>query len=632
MVTYLANPLKELQGVVTGALNKSSYLSSKERGLARELQFVVPPRPSGFKSTICFDVAGTRLKDELDVLEAEYGKKKAKKLIMSKSRKLASELAGNMADELQAFSAKQPMLKNIEAEGGYLNFYFETAEVARAVLSAILPFRDESVRAHMSGFGSGAAKTEKVMVEYSQPNTHKPFHVGHTRNVALGVAVSNILEYYGYPVVRANYIGDIGAHVIKCLWAIRKFPGEFDDVEDPLTRLGEYYALSDRAERDGFVKVKAGRIETPTDTFKSEIKELFLAWEKDDPDVISLWRKTREESLNSFDDIYKCLGARFDHVFYESEVEDEGKKCVEDLLERGVAEIGRDGDYKDAVFVDFDSLLSGSDLRQMVILRADGTSLYQTKELALARRKFIDFNIDRSIYIVATEQSFYFKQIFAILRLWGFPQADKCVHLPYEIVMLPEGKMSSRSGTVVLFNDLMNETLARLYEITTGKGYATDAEGAARKIAVGAIKFSMLNVDHNKVVVFDWEKALNFSGQACPYVQYMAVRARRILAEARDFEPANTDEIEISGYEEKLVIMLGRFPEVIRQAAEELAPYHLTRFAFEISQRFGEFYRFCPVLKCEEPLRSFRLSVVFGFSYVLESTLKLLGIEVPEAM
>jgi arginyl-tRNA synthetase len=485
-------------------------------------------------------------------------------------------------------------------------------------------------------------KSERVMVEYSQPNTHKNFHVGHTRNVALGIAVSNILEFAGFPVVRANYIGDIGAHVIKCLWALSRFPDEFDDVADFGRRLGEFYALSDRAENDGFVETKHGRVEISKNIFKTEIEALFARWEARESNLLDLWESTRAASLQSFTRIYRILNARFDHIFYESEVEADGKTCVEELLDLGIAELGVEGDYKGAVFVDFDKHLPDIDLRKMVLLRADGTSLYQTKELALARRKFQKYDIDRSIYVVATEQSFYFKQIFAILKLWGLPQADNCVHLPYEIVTLPEGKMSSRTGSAILLDDLMSEAKVKLRTITDEKGYASDVEDTVRKIAIGAIKFSMLNVDHNKVVVFDWEKALNFNGQAAPYILYMAVRARRILAEAgRDDKEADVDlpvlydqdaHFTLSEYEERLVLELGKFPAIVDSAEKDLAPYHVTRYAFEISRKFGEFYRFCPVLKSDEPIRKTRLAIVRAFDCVLELCLELLGIEVPNAM
>ncbi len=589
-----------------------------------QLLFIEPPRRPGYSTTAFFDIASEELKAEFDRLCVEIGKKQAKKALTGRIAKRAEELAQKAVIRLHAAVKDISLISHVEAEKGYVNFYFDTSSLISEVLRTAL--------AAGPTFGKGEEKNERVMVEYSQPNTHKVFHVGHTRNVALGISVANMLEFAGYEVVRANYIGDIGAHVIKCLWAMERFPDSFNHIADPGRKLGEYYALADKLENGESVETAEGAISFSKAEFDASIKETFSRWEAREEKLISSWKLTRRQSLDSFDRIYELLGARFDHIFYESDVEAEGKEAVRELLEKGVAKAGVEGDYTGAVYVDFDEHLPGADLRQMVVLRADGTSLYQTKELALARRKFRDFEIDRAIYIVASEQSFYFKQIFAILKLWGFPQAEKCVHLPYEIVTLPEGKMSSRSGTVVMFDDLLDETLSRLEAITGEKGYASDAREIAMKIAIGAIKFSMLNVDHNKVVVFDWEKALNFSGQAGPYVQYMAVRAKRILDEAGELKSELEDISAFSEYELRLAFGIARFPDIAEQAASELAPYHLTRYSFELGQRFGEFYRFCPVLKSEEPVRSFRLTLVKGFYTVLESALRLLGIEIPQAM
>lgn len=619
----MKNPLAELR-LALQSLLATELSDAGIDATSVQLIAIEPPRAPGYSSPVFFDVASLDLKSEFDRLSEEIGRKQAKKVLAGRTGARANELSQSVVHKLEKAASLQPLISRVESEKGYVNFYFDIPALNAAVL--------ESVSEFGSGFGQGEPNGERVMVEYSQPNTHKVFHVGHTRNVALGIAISNILEFAGFPVVRANYIGDIGAHVIKCLWAMDRFTGLFDHIADPGKRLGEYYSLADKAENGLTIATPRGEVSFTKEEFAVEIRAMFALWEAGDAGVVSKWKETRAQSLESFERIYKLLGAKFDHVFYESDVEAEGKDAVDELVAAGIAEKASDGEYKDAVYVDFEKLIPGSDLKQMVVLRADGTSLYQTKELALAKRKFSEFDIERAIYIVACEQSFYFKQIFAILKLWGFPQADKCVHLPYEIVTLPEGKMSSRSGTVVLFDDLLDETLVRLESITVEKGYATDSTEIALKIAIGAIKFSMLNVDHNKVVVFDWEKALNFSGQAGPYVQYMAVRANRIIDEAGDFPDSAPKMREISEYEQKLALAIARFPDVAALAAEELAPYHLTRYAFELAQRFGEFYRFCPVLRSDEPLRSFRLSLVKAFSSVLESSLRLLGIEIPQAM
>ena len=619
------SPLKGIKLAIGAALSEQTSGVIPGALVTPQILPIEPPRHAGYSTPVCFDIASARLKGDLADLEETFGKKAARKALKEKSSFMAADLAEDFARRLAWLPGTLPGLSRVAAESGYINFYFDVPYVSREIIQAVLESGAE--------FGKISQRNERVMVEYSQPNTHKAFHIGHTRNVALGIALGNILEYAGYPVVLANYIGDIGAHVIKCLWAIMEFPNAFGDEKDKGKRLGEFYSLADRIESDEEAIVEGRAVAYPKEKFDAGIRELFARWESGDPEIADLWKRTRAESLESFDRIYGILGARFDHVFFESEYEKQGKTCVAELLEKGIAEIGAEGEYAGAVFVDFDQKLPGNGLRQMVLLRTDGTSLYQTKELALAKDKFEKFAIDRSIYVVASEQIFYFRQIFAILKLWGFPQADLCVHLPYEIVTLPEGKMSSRSGNVVHFDDLLEETLSLLEHITEEKGYASNAREEAYKIAVGAIKFSMLNVDHNKVLVFDWNQALNFSGQAAPYVQYMCVRARRILDEAKyNPDAAAIPEVVPAKEESELAILLGMFPDVVEEAARQYAPYMVTRYVFTASQKFGEFYRFCPVLKSDPPLRDWRLALVAAFSAVSEKCMSLLGISIPEAM
>ncbi|MEP0815312.1 MAG: arginine--tRNA ligase [bacterium] len=619
------NPLKDVRKQIAAAIGRSlPQVGNRPEGFIKLLP-IEPPRKPGYSTTVCFDLASESLKDEFDALSEKVGKKEAKMALKERSAALAASFAQRICDEIAQNGTSLPCVAEIVREAGYVNFYFDVDCVSRCAI--------EASEENGLDFGKGAAKSERIMVEYSQPNTHKVFHVGHTRNAALGAAVANLLEFSGYEVIRANYIGDIGAHVIKCLWALLKFPGEFDHIEDESRRLGEYYSLADKVESGEEINTKSGPYAIEPELFDAEIKELFARWDSGDAELVRLWRDTRAASLKGFERIYTLLNAGFDHVFYESDVESEGKRCVQELLEMGIAEIGSEGDYAGAAYVDLDAKLPGSDLRKMVVLRADGSSLYQTKELALAKRKFGEFGIDRAIYVVASEQSFYFKQIFAILKLWGFPQAEKCVHLPYEIVTLAEGKMSSRSGTVVLFEDLLAEAMSKLAHIAREKGYSADAEDTALKVAIGAIKFSMLNIDHNKVLVFDWEQALNFNGQAAPYIQYMGVRAKRILAEAGDTSRRSAQPPpNLQVYDHELALAIGRFPDVVETSADQLAPYVLTRYCFELAQKFGEFYRFCPVLKANVELRDWRLREVEAFLRVLESGLRLLGIEIPEAM
>lgn len=599
----------------------SAWIARSYPGLDVPASFrsIEPPRPWGLACTVAHDLArvvvADRERDALAALSKKQAKTELNRLVQDEATAVADAIAKGVATDALAL----PEIECVEAEAGYVNFYFRPSVVAHSVI--------DEVRANPTGFGKGAKKGERVMVEFSQPNTHKSFHVGHLRNVAIGNAIAGLLEYDGYEVVRANYIGDIGLHVIKCLWALTMWPRAFGESKLTGRILGDYYSLAEAKTAE--TSAQGGDLEV-----EQEWQQLFEKWDKGDPELHKLWEETRRISLSDFERIYDELGVRFDVIFYESEMERAGKEAVAELVGRGVAKVATDGEYAGATVVEIDRLVGMTDeFGALVILRKDGTSLYQTKELALAKVKFERYGIDRSYYVVATEQSLYFKQVFKILEIWGFKQAAHCVHIPYELVMLKEGKMSSREGNVVLYDDLKDEALARLEAITREKGIAADVTDTARKIALAAIKFAMLNVDNNKVIVFDWEQVLNFNGMASPYIQYSYARARKLI-EGLDvvaFPPSI--DYRMGEAEVRLVEKVSAFPKALRLAAETSRPFVVTRYLFDLCQAFTDFYHKHRVL--DEPdahIRTVRRFAVKSFSVVIESAYRILGLELPEEM
>ena len=520
-----------------------------------------------------------------------------------------------IAEQVKEKLGNLPGINNAQAVKGYLNLYFDSNLFAKKVVDQILDLGTD--------YGKGKATQQKVMVEFSQPNSLKAFHVGHLRNMVLGAAVSNILENSGDYVIRANYLGDIGLHVITWLWNYQKFhSGEEPPAQNKIRWMGDLYAEATKR-----------REESPEN--ESEVRALFRLWNAKDEEVFKLWQKTRDWSLQAFDQIYSQLGISFDHVYYESEVEDAGRILIDDLIKKGLA---KDERPAGSVFIDLDQLLGTSEkYRVLVLLRSDGTSLYSTKDIPLAIKKFAQYQLDRSIYVVDVRQSLYFKQIFKILELMGYSWASNCHHLSYEIVNLPGNvTIASREGTVILLEDLIREAQQRALKIVEQKNPdLSDGEKnqAASAVALGAIKYSLLSRDNTKIITFDWDSALNVNGQAAPYIQYAGVRANSILRKVSYQIPVSQEiGVELSEQEIQLVDYLARLPQEIQRAANEMKPLLITNYAYEIARAFNDFYSACPVLQADNSIRDFRLRLVAAARQTIINSLKLLGISLPEVM
>ncbi len=531
-----------------------------------------------------------------------------------------NQRAGEMATEaaaavLQPDGSPPAGFEKVEAVKGYLNLYFSSFNFANRVIGSVL--------AERQNFGIGSALQKQVMVEFSQPNTHKAFHVGHLRNVILGNSVCNILAAAGYDVVRTNYIGDIGLHVIKWMWNDLTYHKGEEPGEDRYRWMTDLYTEADRRYNDD-------------PEAEPQVRALFSRWDANDPELIKIWEQTRQWSLEGFDQIYKTLGVPFDHYYYESEVEDSGKEFVERMIQMGIA---RDERPEGAVIVPLDELAGTREkYRVLVVLRSDGTSLYSTKDLSLAVKKFEQYNLDQSIYVVDVRQSLYLQQIYKTLELMGYEFSKKCYHLAYEIVNLPGNvTMSSRDGTVVLLEDLIFEATSRALKIVNEKNpdlSPEDQQQVARMVALGAIKYSMLSRDNTKIVTFDWETALSFEGQAAPYIQYAFVRANSILRKVDQKVPqaAQQTSFDLTAQEVQLIDLISRFSNEINRAAAEFKPMLIANYAFSLAQAFNDFYNTCPVLSAEGDVRDFRLRLTAAARQVINNSLSLLGIESPEVM
>lgn len=524
----------------------------------------------------------------------------------------AQELAAGAA----AYLGQPAAFARVEAVKGYLNLFFSPAEYARRVLDTVL--------SEGASFGKGAPKGERVMVEFSQPNTHKAMHVGHLRSAILGDALCRILDFAGYVVVRANYPGDIGLHVVKWLWNYMKYHNGEKPKKDITRWMGDLYSeASDRLE------------ENPE--YEAEVRAMYARWDQRDPEVVALWQETRQWSLDGFNEIYDALDIHFDRYYFNSMAEDPGKTVVAELIEKGIADDGRpDGPV--IVKIDEKLGLTQEKFRVLVVQRSDNTALYATEDLALAKMKFTDYpDLVHSYYVVDVRQSLHFQQVFKTLEIAGYPWASRCEHIPYELVNLPNNVvMSSRDGTVVLLEDLLREATNRAMEVVEQKNPDLDAEQkltVSRAVGIGAIKYPMLARENTKIVTFDWESALDFNGQAAPYIQYAHVRANSILRKSGSAVPASQPlSYELVPAEIQLIDLLSRLPKEVQRVAVELKPLTICNMAYELAKAFTEFYSACPVISAEEPVRSGRLRLVAATRQAIANMLGLLGITAPEAM
>ncbi|MEA2007631.1 MAG: arginine--tRNA ligase [Chloroflexota bacterium] len=502
-----------------------------------------------------------------------------------------------------------------EAVRGYLNLYFDTGKFSRQVIEKVLALGKD--------FGKGNPKAQQLMVEFSQPNTHKAFHVGHLRSAILGDAICRILDFAGYDVVRANYFGDIGLHVIKWLWNYMKYHAGEKPTTDTTRWMGDLYA-------------EAGRRLEENPSLEEEVRGLYARWDKRDPEVVDLWKKTRQWSLDGFDDIYNTLDISFNRLYSNSEAETSGKEIVKKLIAEGIAEDLRP---EDAVIVRLDELLGleSEKYRVLVVLRSDGTALYATEDLALAKMKFEEYKLTKSIYVVDVRQKLHFQQVWKTLEIAGYDWAKDCEHLSYELVNLPGNVvMASREGTVVLLEDLIREATSRALEVVEEKNPSLmkeEKQHVAQAVGLGAIKYPMLARDNTKIVTFDWETALDFNGQAAPYIQYAHVRANSILRRARGLLPDPiTPPHVLEPAEVDLIERISQVPGEVQRAAEERKTLHITNAAYELARSFNKFYRQCPVIDAPRNVKIFRITLVAAARQTIANALNLLGIEAPAVM
>ena len=488
-----------------------------------------------------------------------------------------------------------------------------------------------------------------VMIEYSSPNTNKPLHLGHVRNNLLGWSLAQIMEANGNKVIKTNIVNDRGIHICKSMlawlkWGNGETPETSGKKGDHL--IGDYYVAFDKHYREEIAELKAQYIkegmeeEAATEKAKAEaplIKEaheMLVKWENNDPEVRALWQKMNNWVYAGFDETYKMMGVGFDKIYYESNTYLEGKKKVEEGLEKGL--FFRKDD--NSVWAD----LTNEGLDQKLLLRSDGTSVYMTQDIGTADLRFKDFPIDKMIYVVGNEQNYHFQVLSILLDRLGFKWGKDLVHFSYGMVELPNGKMKSREGTVVDADDLMEAMITDARKTSDELGKFNDMteeekQEIARMVGLGALKYFILKVDARKNMLFNPEESIDFNGNTGPFIQYTYARIRSIMRKAVAegiVIPAELGaDAPLNEKETDLIQKLNDFGAAVAQAGSDYSPSGIANYCYELTKQFNQFYHDYSILNADsEAEKTVRLVLAANVAKVIKNGMELLGIEVPERM
>ena len=486
------------------------------------------------------------------------------------------------------------------------------------------------------GFKEATPDSPLVMVEYASPNTNKPLHLGHVRNVLLGYSLATILKANGYNVVKTNIVNDRGIHICKSMlawvkWGEGATPESTGKKGDHL--IGDFYVAFDKhfrqevkeiMEREGCSKEEA-EAKSP---LMLEAREMLRKWEAGDEEVRSLWRMMNGWVYDGFDVTYKALGVDFDKIYYESDTYLEGKDLVLAGLENGKMYRKEDG----SVWAD----LTDEGLDHKLLLRADGTSVYMTQDIGTAKLRYQDYPIDKMIYVVGNEQNYHFQVLSILLDRLGFKWGKDLTHFSYGMVELPNGKMKSREGTVVDADDLVASMVADATAASADRFKDMTEEEArevARKVGLGALKYFLLKVDPRKNMLFNPDESIDFNGNTGPFLQYTYARIRSVVRRAEGFDPAKTSSAAPNVKESALIQKIADFPNVVAEAGRVYSPSLIAMYAYDLAKEYNQFYHDYPILKEEDAeVRQLRLLISAVTARTIKAAAALLGMEMPERM
>ncbi len=497
-------------------------------------------------------------------------------------------------------------------------------------------------------YGQLPKSGKTVMVEFSSPNTNKPLHLGHIRNILLGWSISKLMEANGHNVVKTNIVNDRGIHICKSMLAWQMCAGGATPESTGVKGdhfVGDYYVKFNNILKEQASEILAkGTPEEDPDKEKARVKEaerqapvqleaqsMLRRWEQGDPEIVDLWKTMNGWVYKGFDQTYERLGVGFDIIYYESDTYKLGKKTVLEGLEKGVFERHEDG----SVWCD----LTKDGLDQKLLLRSDGTSVYMTQDIGTAQERYKKYNFDQMVYVVGDEQNYHFQVLKLILSKLGFKWADSIYHMSYGMVELPEGKMKSREGTVVDADDLLQTMYETAKENSLELGKLSDMDEAEKEklfemLGLGALKYFIIKVDPRKKMLFNPKESIDFNGNTGPFIQYTHARIKSILrrAESQSLECKVTGA-EFNPKEIELVKILNSFPSKVKEAGDAMSPALIANYCYDLAKEFNQYYHDYSILREEDStVRSQRLAIAAAIAKTLVKGMDILGIQLPERM
>ncbi len=513
-----------------------------------------------------------------------------------------------IADEIKEKISEDEYIEKIETKSGYLNFYINNTKLVEEVL--------KEINNHENDFGKSNEGTGKtVLIDYSSPNIAKPFHIGHLRTTLIGSALYKIYKYLGYNTIGINHLGDYGTQFGKMIEAYKMWGSEYDLSEDAINKMVDMY-------------VRINNLCKEDEAVLERCRENFKLLEEGDKYCTELWEHFKELSLKEFDKIYDILGVKFDSLNGEAFYSDKTDEVVEILKEKGKLTESEGAEIVDLADEGIET--------PCIIKKANGSTIYATRDLAAILYRARTYDFDKCLYVVAYEQNLHFKQIFAVAKYLVDEKYVKGLkHVSYGMVQLPTGKMSTRLGNVVKIEDLITETIEKAKEIITTKNPELEnKDEVAKKVGIAAIIFNTLSTTNNKDQIFDWNTALNFQGETGPYIQYTYVRTKSVLEKVGKIPTIS--EVDFSTLTDdssiKVLKSLYAFKETLEMTVEKNEPAILARYLIEVSQNYSNFYNDNKVLVEDEKVKNSRAYLTYAVGTVLKTGASLLGIQMPDKM